>query len=101
MVNGTPIYDIKPYLPYTDCRPEATGGFTDRTAKRTVAVRFSEKAAGKLSPEEKKALEAVLREDPRPAYQDDPEREYAFGFGGKQIRFQVGGSILTVTDAEE
>ena len=100
LVNGTPIYDIKPYVPYADCRPEATGGFTEHTEKRTVEVRFSEKAAKKLSSTEKKALEAVLREDPRPAYQDDPEREYAFSFSGKNIRFIVVNGILTVNDAE-
>ena len=100
LVNGTPIYDIKPYVPYADCRPEATGGFTEHTEKRTVEVRFSEKAAKKLSSTEKKALEAVLREDPRPAYQDDPEREYAFSFSGINIRFIVVNGILTVNDAE-
>ncbi len=98
MVNGTPIYDIKPYLPYADCRPEATGGFTDTAEKRTAEVQFTEEAAGKLNAEEKKALEAVLKEDPRPGYQDDPEREYIFGFSGKQIHFLVSGGILTVTD---
>ena len=100
LVNGTPIYDIKPYIPYTDCRPEATGGFTDQVKKRTAAVRFSEEAGKKLSPEEKKALEAVLREDPRPAYQDSAEREYAFSFGGKNIRFKVEDGILTVSGVE-
>ena len=98
LVNGTPIYDIKPYLPYADCRPEATGGFTDTAEKRTAEVRFTEEAAGKLNAEEKKALEAVLKEDPRPGYQDDPEREYVFGFSGKQIHFLVSGGILTVTE---
>ena len=98
LVNGTPIYDIKPYLPYADCRPEATGGFTETAEKRTAEVRLTEEAAGKLNAEEKKALEAVLKEDPRPGYQDDPEREYVFGFSGKQIHFLVSGGILTVTD---
>ena len=95
--NGTPIYDITPYLPYADCIPEATGGFTDRTEKRTVEVRFSAEAAGKISGEAKRELEAVLKEDPRPAYHEDPEREYIFGFGGKQIHFKVDNGILTVT----
>ena len=97
LVNGTPIYDITPYLPYADCIPEATGGFTDRTEKRTVEVRFSAEAAGKISGEAKRELEAVLKEDPRPAYHEDPEREYIFGFGGKQIHFKVDNGILTVT----
>ena len=100
LVNGTPIYDIKPYLPYTDCRPEATGGFTDRTEKRTVRVVLDEKARGKIAPEDEAALAAALKEDPRPAYQDD-EREYAFGFAGKQVRFIVKGDLLTVKSIDD
>ena len=96
LMNGTPIYDIKPYLPYTDCRPEATGGFTDRTEKRKVEVLIPEETASAMSREELDALRAVLREDPRPAYQDDPERIYAFEFGGKTIRFKVEAGTLTV-----
>ena len=100
LVSGTPIYDIKPYLPYADCKPEAVGGFTDRTEKRTVEVRFSESASEVLSPEEKAALASVLRQDPRPAYQDNPDREYAFSFGGKNVRFSVRDGILTVSAIE-
>ena len=101
LMNGTPIYDIKPYLPYTDCRPEATGGFTDRTAKRTVEVVIPDEAARNMDGEELEALKAVLREDPRPAYQDDPERMYAFEFGGKHVEFRVDGGVLTVISAGE
>ncbi len=100
LVNGTPIYDIKPYLPYADCIPEATGGFTDRTDKRRVEVDFAPEARGKLTPEEETALRSVLKEDPRPAYQDDPERVYGFGFAGKQVRFMVRDGVLTVTGIE-
>ena len=100
LVDGTPIYDIKPYLPYADCRPEATGGFTDRTDKRTVEVAFDPGIAEKLTEEEEKALRSVLKEDPRPAYQDDPERVYGFGFAGKQIRFRVRDGVLTVIEIE-
>ena len=96
LMSGTPIYDIKPYLPYTDCRPEATGGFTDRTEKRTVQVEIPPEIAGQMDEEELEALRAVLREDPRPAYQDDPQRVYAFEFGGKHIEFRVRDGILTV-----
>ncbi len=98
LMNGTPIYDIKPYLPYADCRPEATGGFTDRTEKRRVEVVIPPELAGRIPEEERKALEAVLREDPRPAYQDDPERVYAFEFGGKHVEFKVDGPVLTVLE---
>ena len=100
LVNSTPIYDIKPYIPYTDCRPEATGGFTDEVEKRKAEVRFSEEAGRKLTAEEKKELAAVLKEDPRPAYQEDPEREYVFSFAGKQIHFRVAENILTVSEVE-
>ena len=100
LVNGTPIYDIKPYIPYTDCRPEATGGFTDEVEKRKAEVRFAEEAGRKLTAEEKKELAAVLKEDPRPAYQEDPEREYVFSFAGKQIHFRVAENILTVSEVE-
>ena len=96
LMNGTPIYDIKPYLPYTDCRPEATGGFTDRTVKRTVRVEIPDGIASEMSPEDLDALRAVLQEDPRPAYQDDPERVYAFEFGGRNIRFRVKDGVLYV-----
>lgn len=96
LMNGTPIYDIKPYLPYADCHPEATGGFTDRTVKRTVEVEIPEECAKQMKPEDLEALKAVLREDPRPAYQDDPERVYAFEFAGKNVRFRVEGHTLYV-----
>ncbi len=99
LMNRTPIYDIKPYLPYADCRPEATGGFTDRTEKRTVKVDVPEEIAKRMGEEELEALKAVLEQDPRPAYQDDPERVYAFEFGGRHVEFKVNEGILTVLQA--
>ena len=100
LVNGTPIYDIKPYLPYADCKTDATGGFTDRTEKRRVEVEIPEEPAGKIDEERLQALKAVLREDPRPAYQEDPERVYAFEFGGKHVEFRVENGVLTVLRIE-
>lgn len=100
LVNGTPIYDIKPYLPYADCKTDATGGFTDRTEKRRVEVEIPEELAGKMDEERLQALKAVLREDPRPAYQEDPERVYAFEFGGKHVEFRVENGVLTVLRIE-
>ena len=100
LVNGTPIYDIKPYLPYADCKTDATGGFTDRTEKRRVEVEIPEEPAGKMDEERLQALKAVLREDPRPAYQEDPERVYAFEFGGKHVEFRVENGVLTVLRIE-
>ncbi len=96
LMNGTPIYDIKPYLPYTDCRPEAMGGFTDHTEKRTVKVEIPDEMVNGMSAEELTMLKAVLREDPRPAYQDDPERIYAFEFGGYHVEFTVEDHTLRV-----
>ena len=97
LINDTPIYDIKPYLPYSDCRPEATGGFTDRTEKRTVTVLIPDQIARGICPETLNTLKAVLREDPRPAYQDDPERLYAFEFDGRHVEFTVKDNQLMVT----
>ena len=99
LVSGTPIYDIKPYLPYADCRPEATGGFTDREEKRRVTVEIAPEAAEKLTEEEQCALKDALKEDPRPAYQNTPDREYGFCFSGKEIRFIVRDGVLTVLKA--
>lgn len=96
LMNGTPIYDIKPYLPYADCKPEATGGFTDRTKKRTVKAEIPEGIAKGMGTEELEALKAVLEQDPRPAYQDDPERVYAFEFGGRHVEFRVVEDKLIV-----
>ena len=101
LMNGTPIYDIKPYLPYADCVPEATGGFTDRTEKRTVDVEIPEACAKRMPGADLEALKAVLREDPRPAYQDDPERVYAFEFAGKHVEFRVEGHTLYVLDIRD
>ena len=100
LMNGTPIYDIKPYLPSADCHPDATGGFTDEREKRRVRVILPEEEAGCLLPRDREALRSVLEEDPRPAYQEDPERIYAFEFAGKRIRFRVEGQTLTVLSIE-
>ena len=101
LMNGTPVYDIKPYLPSADCRPEAGGGFTDKREKRRVQVAIPEREGRKLSPADRAALEKVLAEDPRPAYQDDPERIYAFEFAERTVRFRVKDGLLTVTDIGE
>ncbi len=101
LVNGTPIYDIKPYLPYADCRPEATGGFTDREEKRRVSVEIAPEAAKKLTAEEQRMLKDALKEDPRPAYQDTPDREYRFRFSGKEVRFTVRDGVLTVIRVDD
>ena len=99
LMNGTPLYDIKPYLPSADCHPEASGGFTQIREKRRVRVDIPEEAARDFSPAQLSALRAVLSEDPRPAYQEDPDRIYAFEFAGKKVRFRVKEGLLTVLPA--
>lgn len=101
LMDGTPILDIKPYVPYADCHPEATGGFTDTAQKRTVQVSCPPQLLQKLPEGSRESLLGVLRQDPRPAYQDDPERVYGFGFAGHEIRFSVAGGVLTVLAVEK
>ena len=98
LMDGTPILDVKPYVPYADSRPDASGGFTDRVAARTVRCVFPPELLERIPPDKREALVGVLEQDPRPSYQDDPERTYGFGFAGREIRFRVADGILTVTD---
>ena len=101
LMNGTPIYDIKPYLPSADCHPEASGGFTDTREKRRVRVDIPAAERKKLTETQAAALEGILAEDPRPAYQEDPEREYAFEFACRTVRFRVAEGTLRVTSVGE
>ena len=96
LMNGTPIYDIKPYLAYADSHPDARGGFTESREKRRVRVTIPETEAHGMNPEELAALKKVLEEDPRPAYQEDPDRIYAFEFARRTVRFRVREGELTV-----
>ena len=99
LMDGTPIYDIKPYLPYADCRPEASGGFAPDPG-RALEVVFEAAALEKVPQEKRAALRGVLAQDPRPRYQDDPARDYAMSFAGLNIRFRVEETVLTVTEVE-
>ena len=96
MVDGTPIYDIKPYIPYADSVPDAVGGFAP-DAGRLLRVEFPPELEEKVPPEKRDGLRAVLAHDPRPRYQDDPNRVYGKGFAGLEVRFRVAGEVLTVT----
>lgn len=96
LVSGTPILDIKPYLPYADCHPEATSGFTAETPRRVLQVVCPPQELGKLPEDSRDALLGVLSQDPRPAYQEDPERVYGFSFAGHEVRFRVAEGVLTV-----
>lgn len=98
LMDGTPILDIKPYLPYADCRPEAVGGFASAPAVETLRVVFPPEILERVPPERREALRAVLALDPRPRYQEDPERVYGFGFAGLEVRFSVEGETLYVRE---
>lgn len=100
LMNGTPIYDIKPYLPYADSIPEAVGGFTESLGERRLTVEFSEGVKEKFPKEKLEGLISVLEGDPRPSYQNDPERLYTFTFAGYEVSFKVDGDTLTVVDVE-
>ncbi len=94
-MNGTPILDIKPYLPFTDSHPEARGGFTDQTRlQEALNVIIPQEVLDKFSPQQQAALKQVLSQDPRPHYQDDPERIYGLNFAGQEIHFRVEGGNL-------
>ena len=101
LMNGTPIYDIKPYIPAADSHPAASGGFTDHIADHHLDVIFPEILL-ELSPGDRRAaLKEVLANDPRPGYQNDPERVYKMPFGNQDIHFRVENGILTVCDVKE
>ena len=101
LMNGTPIYDIKPYLPYCDSIPDAVGGFTETLGERKLEVNISEELLGRVPQKKRAELLGVLRGDPRPSYQDDPQREYGFNFADFEIGFKVSGETLTVTRIEK
>lgn len=97
LLDGTPIYDIKPYLPYADARPGARGGFADAHRDDSLRVEFPPALLEKVPADKREALLGVLAGDPRPAYQDDPAREYAMDFAGLTVRFRAAAGVLTVT----
>ena len=96
LMDGTPIYDVKPYLPYAEAIPGARGGFADAHSRDALAVDFPPELLALIPEEKRPALLQALSLDPRPAYQDDPERVYGFWFAGRNIRFRVDGGQLTV-----
>ncbi|MBQ5390645.1 MAG: tRNA (N6-threonylcarbamoyladenosine(37)-N6)-methyltransferase TrmO [Clostridia bacterium] len=100
LMDGTPIYDIKPYLPFTDSHPDAVGGFADEHKAYTLRVDFSQTLLALVPDSKRKALLELLSEDPRPQYIDDPDRIYGFAFAGLEIKFKVVGETLIVTEVE-
>ena len=101
LLDGTPIYDIKPYIPYADAHPEASGGFTDQTPRVRLEVRCPEDLLARVPEGKREALLGVLAEDPRPSYQSDPERVYGMAFSGVNVHFTVSEDTLTVRDIEK
>ena len=98
LMDGTPILDIKPYIPYADCHPDAIGGFAAAPAGETLEVVIPQEILEKIPESRREALRGVLAQDPRPHYHDDPARVYGFGFAGLEVKFSVDGGILTVVD---
>ena len=101
LMNGTPIYDIKPYLPHADCHPEATGGYSAEGLAHALTVIIPPEWEEKIPPAHRAALRAVLAQDPRPAYQQDSERIYGFPFAGLEVHFTVTDEVLTVCEIAE
>lgn len=100
LMDGTPIYDIKPYVVYADSHPEARSGFVDKNAIRWLEVVVPDVVAARYSSDELAALRKVLSLDPRPHYQDNPEKVYGMMYAGKDVKFRVEGDVLTVVEVE-
>ena len=101
LLDGTPIYDIKPYLAYADSIPDAAGGFTENLSERRLTVDFPEELLEVIAEEKRSALKAILEADPRPSYQNDPERIYGMSFADYDVRFRVDGKALEVISIKE
>ena len=98
LMDGTPIYDIKPYLPYVDCHPDARGGFAEQKKEYRLKVEIPKEWMDKVPAEHREVLIQVLSQDPRPSYQEDPDRIYGMAYAGMEVRFQVAENILTVCE---
>lgn len=101
MMDGTPIYDVKPYLPYVDSVPDARGGFTTATADYHLTVDIPPDIEMRIPPDMRQALHGVLAQDPRPAYQHDDDRVYGLPYGHWDVKFTVKGGVLSVVDIIE
>lgn len=100
LMDGTPIFDIKPYIPYSDCHSDATGGFTDTAKDFLLQVQCPCDILSIVPAEKQEALIELLSHDPRPSYQKDPHRVYGLSYAGFNIRFTIEDNILTVTQIE-
>jgi tRNA-Thr(GGU) m(6)t(6)A37 methyltransferase TsaA len=100
LLDGTPIYDIKPYVAFSDSHPDAISGFADEVKNKSLEVHIPNELSNFVPSEKRDTLVAILKEDPRPSYQNDKEREYGMIFADLEIKFTVDGSTLTVTDIQ-
>ncbi len=100
LLDGTPIYDIKPYLPYVDCHEEALGGFAERMKEYELCVEIPDIWMELVPKEHREILVQVLSQDPRPSYQNDHQRVYGMEYAGMEVRFQVKGNVLRVCEIE-
>lgn len=100
LMDGTPILDIKPYVPHSDCIPDAVGGFSDDVKDYRLGVDFPDEIKKKLEPSFVETVTEILANDPRPSYHNDPDRVYGFSYEGYEIRFSVDGDRLTVIEVE-
>ena len=101
LLDGTPIFDIKPYLPFADCIADATGGYATAHQGHGLQVDFADEFLNKIEQEKRQGLLEILADDPRPSYQDDPDRVYGMRFGEYEIKFTINGNLLTVVAVEE
>lgn len=99
LMDGTPIYDVKPYVPYADAHPEARGGFTDKRGWKTLTVEIPDEVKTLFTEEELQALTEILSLDPRPRYHDDPQRIYGMPFAGRDVKFRVAGVRIIILGA--
>ena len=97
LLDGTPIYDIKPYIAYSDCHTDAISGFADPVREYALKVEFCKELLSKIDVSKQNSLVKILEQDPRPSYQNDPDREYGMRFANYEIFFKVDGDTLTVT----
>lgn len=101
LMDGTPIYDIKPYLPYVDCHPDARGGFSERVQEYCLEVEFPDRWLAVVPEEQRETLIQILAQDPRPSYQKDPQRIYGMAYADLEVRFQVKERRLIVCEVQQ
>ena len=101
LMDGTPIYDVKPYLPYTDSHPDAIGGFAEPVREYHLEVVFPEEWMSQVPERLREPVLGLSAQDPRPSYQNDPDRVYGVAFGGYDFRFRVRDGVLTVCEVEK